>query len=280
MANFKYKDTPINDLIETGSTQLAGFVPIAYTTASPFSTERPLPFNYTQQTTQINSLMNAKVYDLPTTPGQYQVPTNYTKIRAVLEGGGGGGGGGGGCGVSGSGQPQSRQGGDGGARGANGGFTFVTDTAITQRAITFVVGAGGTGGGGGSAKGTVGQTTSQPGDDGGDGGAGQTSYITINGTTLYANAGTGGNGGQGGPNPGSSSTPGVTQLQNPGSVTFNIDGNQQTTAIPGTINPLSYKSSYSLNAGGGNAGTQSDPGPGNSGGTGQRGFIRLYLLKD
>jgi hypothetical protein len=69
-------------------------------------------------------------------------------------------------------------------------------------------------------------------------------------------------------------------LQNPGSVTFNIDGNQQTTAIPGTINPLSYKSSYSLNAGGGNAGTQSDPGPGNSGGTGQRGFIRLYLLKD
>ena len=91
---------------------------------------------------------------------------------------------------------------------------------------------------------------------------------------------TGGNGGQGGPNPGSSSTPGVEQLANPGSVTFNIDGNQQNTTIPANINPIEYKSSYSLNAGGGNAGTQANPGPGKSGGTGQRGYIRLYLLKD
>ncbi len=281
MAKYLFKGTDINNLIVTGGTAVNNFAPsISYTPASPYSTERPLELGFKQNGTDISTIMNAKFIEYTTvnTVSTYDVPTDYNSFRAVLEGGGGGGGGGGGCGWSGS--PQDRQSADPGAPGSNGGFVYVADTTFSNRTITYFVGAGGGAGGGGQSEGSPGQASSQPGQDGGPGQFGQRTYINFTtpdaNYTVLANAGARGNGGQGGPAPGNANTEAVQFVTNSyPSISFSTDGNQQATAIPSAINPISYKSTYSYLGNGGSGG----PGDGAPGGGGQRGYIRLYLLK-
>ena len=271
---YTYKGTDIQTLITTGTTALSGYAGFNYSPASSYSTERPLPLSIKQNEIDINGIMNSAYTDF-NAPAQYTLPSNYNAFRAVLEGGGGGGGGGGGCGVSGSGQPQSRQAGAGAAPGANGGFTFVSDTVLTtNRTINITVGSGGYGGAGGGNKGTVGQHTSQPGYDGSVGGSGTSSNISFTTNAPYSvstNAGPGGNNGQGGPAGYNATTPTVSLVTNTYATPVHIDGYNQVSTIGTTINPTSYKSSYSYLGGGGGAGT--------TGAGGAGGYVRIYLLK-
>jgi hypothetical protein len=278
---YKFKGTNITDLITAapGSTTLTGYSGFPPYQSNVYSTERPLPFNMRQQqgTTQVqvSNSMNAKFVELSGS-GQYQVPSDYNVIRAVLEGGGGGGGGGASCGVTGGG---SRKTSGPGGRGRNGGFVYVSDTPINPGPIAYSVGNGGAGGGGAPDGGNLDQTTEQSTNPGGDGQAGNTSTITFttSGTEYTVRANTG-NGGQGG-GPLTGGTPIVTPAPNNYTPIISTDAEaQQISNIPANVNPISHLSAYS---GYGSGGSDNNPGPGQGspGGAGMGGYIRLYLLK-
>ena len=275
MSKFTYKGVNLQDIVVNGPSSVTNFTTINYKPASAYSTERPLPFNFTQNGTDISMLMDASFIDLTTGTGTIVLSPSINSVRAVLEGGGGGGGGCGGCGVGGGPVPNPRQSGNNGMNGAAGGIVYLSDTSIANnRTITYTVGSAGGLGGNGPNKGNTDDTTRQYGDDGIAGGAGQVTTITLLGTTtITANAGTGGDGGQGGPSGANAVTPAVTNYTNPAAVTYQQNGNSATTVIPPEINPLSYKNAYA------NYGNGTPSGPG-SGTAGDPGFIRIYLLKD
>ena len=284
MSNFEYKGVDVQKLIVSGTSSLTGFSPFTYDVASNFATERPLPFNFEQGATDVSTLMDASFVEFITAgAASYDVPGDFNKIRAVLIGGGGGGGGGGGCGVSGSGESQSRQSGGPGGQGKHGGFVYLTDTVLSSgRTIQYLVGSGGQGGGGGQNVGNTGQVNSQPGQPGNPGGSGQVSRIIYGPITVEAptsNAAPGGPGGPGTDTPGGGN---INQGSNPTVPTSNIGSNflidgDDATSIPGSINPIGYRSTYGNKGEGGSRQPNGDGDPGNDG---QKGYIRIYLLKD
>uniref|UniRef100_A0A6C0B7R7 Uncharacterized protein n=1 Tax=viral metagenome TaxID=1070528 RepID=A0A6C0B7R7_9ZZZZ len=265
---YTYKGVDIGNLTagttNTTLTNYGGFP--SYDSATPYSTERPLPFGITQQGTDVSKKMNATFNEYKTVgPSTYTVPSDYKHIRAVLLGGGGGGGGNGGCG---GGPGKDRTPGGSGASGTNGGFTYVSDVLIDSgKSITCVVGDGGGLGSDGGAQNNQGQS-------GGDGGQGIESYISFTSggvnCTVYAKGGDGGDGGTGGTNNHSSSGPGGVQAASNTANTYNgitvVDGNAPGYTISSNINPLGYITNLSQGGGGSSSG-------------GQAGYVRIYLLR-
>ena len=284
MAKFEYKGADVGNLITPGGSTVPGFDGLVYTAISNYTTELPLKFNLEQGVTDISTLMTTKFVEFTATgPSQYEVPGDFNKIRALVIGGGGGGAGGGGCGVSGSGQPQSRQSGGPGGHGRHGGFIYLTDTVLSGgRTIQYLVGAAGGSGGGGQNVGNTGQANSQPGQPGQAGGAGQVSSISFGNVQVVAPTSNSAPGGPGGPGTGTPGGANILVGTNPyvpttnGGSNFLIDGDD-ATAIPGAINPLSFKSTYGY---GGDGGGRQPDGDGYRGQDGTPGYIRIYLLKD
>ena len=151
---YTYKGTDITNLISgstnTSLTNYQGFP--SYDSASTYSTERPLPLNFLQSGVDISTKMNAEFIDFTTgTDVEYTIPSDYTTLRAILEGGGGGGGGNGGCGYninSGDG-PIGRNSGSSGGAGGNGLFLYVSDVSGIS-SFQYSVGTGGAGGANGT----------------------------------------------------------------------------------------------------------------------------------
>jgi hypothetical protein len=285
--SYTYKNTNISNLIMTGGGSLSPkYTPFPGYAGSPsYETEKPLPFGVKQNNVEVSTLMTAKYVDLPVGQSvQYLVPSDYNAIRAVLEGGGGGGGGGGSCGVDGKTGPGSRNPSGYGGPGTNGGFVYISDTLIAGGTnIVYTVGNGGAAGGGAPDAGDLGQVAQQSPNKGGDGQAGQDSTITFFTSptisyTVTANGGSGGIGGSGGKG-GTPAAPQAVINYSQGSL-YSTDGNQQVVSIPTNVNPISYKQSYSVSGFGGPDNNPGGPGTGSPGQGGQRGYIRLYLLKE
>jgi hypothetical protein len=265
---YTYKGTDITNLISgstnTSLTNYEGFP--SYDSASTYSTERPLPLNFLQSGVDISTKMNAEFIDLTTgTDVEYTIPSDYTTLRAILEGGGGGGGGDGGCGYninSGDG-PIGRNPGSSGGTGGNGLFLYVSDVSGIS-SFQYSVGTGGAGGGDGNNGGD--SNNSGQGNDGQQGQTGNESIITFvsSGTTYNIVAG-GGNGGPSGR--GGNTTP--TSSVNPSRAAINTPttyAGPVANVLSMNINPLGYLTNIS---GAGSKNTTGDPG-----------YIRVYLLKN
>ena len=267
---YTYKGTDITNLISGSTiTSLTGYTGFpSYDSASIYSTERPLPLNFLQNGIDISTKFNAEAIDFTAgQAGTYIVPPEYTKLRAILEGGGGGGGGNGGCGynINPADGPTGRNSGSSGGPGGNGLFLYVSDISGIS-SLQYSVGNGGNGGASGAGYDPGPTPNSGQGQGGQQGGYGNESKITFvsSGTTYNIVS----KGGYGGPSGRAGNTSPTTTV-NPALVATYTPTTYTGPVVNSTtpdINPLGYLTNISL-AGGVTA-------------AGKPGYIRLYLLKD
>ena len=264
-AKYTYKGANINNLTSgSTNTTLSGYGGFpSYDSATPFSTERPLPFGIKQQGTDVSTKMNAVYINYGAgSSGKYTVPSDFTHFRAILEGGGGGGGGAGG-----EGQPSSNNGG-GGRSGGDGEFLYVSDIPISQGTeITYSVGNGGQGGTNGSPATDLNEDDSAKGEPGSAGNVGGSTNIQFQTYQISAYGGSGGGGGNGGTSTDKGDTDSNKDKNDPASTYSTSSINPYTSDFTSSnINKLGYLSSYS------NGGGQATDGQG--------GYLRIYLLRE
>lgn len=186
--------------------------------------------------------------DTFTTTGSWTVPAGVTSVTVEIWGAGGGGGG-------------SNSNGIGGSGGGSGAYSTRTVTVSPGANIPFTIGTGG-------AAGVA---------AGGNGAAGGNSSITIGGSTLTANGGTGGQGNAGTSGTGGTASGGTTNIPgNNGTVGGASGGNGGNAPNGGTggIGATNNDGNPGNTPGGGGGG--GERGGGNrAGGSGARGEIRF-----
>ena len=303
MSNYFYKGILISDLIQPGTSTLTNFTGFpGYSPASNYSSERPLPFNFSTPTVpDVSTLMNAKFVDFTSGKGDYTVPNMYTSFRMILIGGAGGSGGGGGCGWNGwsASDPPSvgRTSGENGYEAGKGSFTYASTNLAYYILgtpgvnITYTVGEGGVKGNAGGDHSKASMGAGGKGNTGNHGGLSSIIMTLVGGDRdllrCYANGGYGGSGGDsGGPGAaqGDGREPGPDITNNSG-ITDDVDYTPLALAnnlsaeylVAANVNPVGYLTDYGRNYTGGWSSTANrDQTPGTSG---KPGFIRLYLLR-
>lgn len=200
MSGYSYKGVPISTITYTTggstSTSFVGFPPTVQVPTGQ-NMSLPLTLGYQINKVDISNICTAAFTVYNTNQTTLAIPANVKSVRVVALGGGGGRGGAGGNAYMDSGLGTSSYGGKAGGNGGNGFYSYLQKTSVNNVNDTVKITIGNAGGNG--AKGADDNTgyPNAQGDPGKAGDAGNSTVVSVGGTTITAPGGNAGKGGQG-----------------------------------------------------------------------------------